>query len=230
MKKLIALFLIAGVLSTASVASAFGNNWQPDHRIKAEGKIKFSENINGKNFEGKRLEVLNKRNFHRNGNIHFVGIISSISGSTLTLQNQGSWVLDMSAAVFDKNGTTTIFSFQAGDRILISGSASSTTNTINVKTVKFLENNQEKSVKKSGTVSNVTSTGFTLNSGNNSYLVDVNGSTTFALKNSNGTSTSFTFRNLAEGMKVKVKGILNKLTSVITGSEIKVKTTSTINR
>ncbi len=229
MKKLITLMALVGLMaSSAGIVSARGLEVETEANlnVRSGDQMELNHQSNNQVKVDDRGELRNIGGLGlrstANGRVSFVGVVASNSSTGLTLNNSNGWTLNLSNAKFARKGaTSTLSSFQVGDKVLITGNASSSTHIITVANVRFLENNNIQKVNKNGTASNVTSNGFTLSSGNKDYVVQTNSSTTL------NASSTFSISNIVNGMRVKVKGMLNKLTSVITAMNIKVRTNAT---
>lgn len=225
MKKIINLvvftLVLCGMVFSASFVSAreIESNSRVDIGTRIDTNIELDHGTKNDNQNDDR-DGLRDSNFHlnngTNGKVAFVGVISSTSTSGFMIREMKGWTLSLSNATFIRNGSTSsLSSFQIGDRVLIKGQASTSNHIINVKNVKYLNNNSIKKVNKNGTVSDVDSNGFTLSSGNNDFTVVANGSSTLKIG------------NIMNGMRIKVKGFLNKITSVISAMSIRVHTNAT---
>jgi hypothetical protein len=160
----------------------------------------------------------------RNGNTRLMGIINSVSGTSLSIASWGgTWTVDASSAKLLRKygGASSISEFQNGDSVTVSGIASMSSLSIVAKHVQDTSI-QSKNVNPSGTISNISGTSFTLTTSSKSYQVSTDSSTKITI---NGKASSFT--NLAPSVVARVQGVLDRNNSSIKATRIE--QTSTTN-
>ena len=181
------------------------------------------------NKSGSGVEV----NLSSNGSALVRGAkVTSVSGSTINATtnygfSQLSWTVKTDGNTefnANKGGSTGLSAIAIGDTVSFSGSLDQTVSglTVNAKVVKDWTHSESKKTL-SGIVTSINATlnSFTLSHDNSTTSVQTNSSTDFDLKGGNGSFTSL-FLNA----KVKVKGMFNASSSVLTATSVDISTTS----
>ncbi len=156
---------------------------------------------------------------NQNSKGRIAGTVASVSASTLSVNSWGGvWVVDISNAKLVRRygGTASISEFQKGDGVVVSGTVSGSGFAVTATEVQNTSI-QTRNVNPSGTVSNVTSDGFTLTAKSATYSVIVGSNTTINL---NGKKT--TAADITNGVKVQVWGVLDRTQSIITATRVNI--------
>ena len=154
------------------------------------------------------------------GSMKLEGTLASVSGTTLTINSWGGvWTVDASGAKLLRRfgGAASVSEFKQGDAMIVLGTAQQSGWAVTAKSVRDMSI-QERNVRPIGTVSGLSGTGFTLTTAaGKSYQVSAEASTTIVMSGKSGS-----WANLANGVRVEVWGVLDRLEQTLSATRIRV--------
>lgn len=159
-----------------------------------------------------------------NGNAQLSGTIASISSSTINVNGWlGTWVVDASSAKIVRKfgGVSSISELKSGDTVVVSGTVGQGNSlTIIAKTVRDMSL-QAGNIKVSSLISN-------LNTNNQSFSLVYKKETLTVILASGAqifvNNASASFNDLANGMRVKVSGVLDTSLNTLSATNINART------